>query len=189
MKAYKMMFYKLAAKYNLPQEITKQIFTEGLAPVIIQAAFRGHLDRSRQPAFSWQGKGGWRYYKNAARNAEPGFEIWHYWFREALPQSLLAGFAWNMNELMNVCGWYWRMPEGRYGIMHPVGRKHMDAEVVKAIEYANDHLEEYYEDMPPLIGEDEEPSDMPLYLDVTSLYPAIGEDEEPSDTDSYYLLA
>ena len=111
MKAYKMMFYKLAAKYNLPQEITKQIFTEGLAPVIIQAAFRGHLDRSRQPAFSWQHQGGHRYYENAVHNAEPGIAIWHYWFREALPQSLLAGFAWNMNELMNVCGWYWRMPD------------------------------------------------------------------------------
>ena len=144
MKAYKMMFYKLAAKYNLPQEITKQIFTEGLAPVIIQAAFRGHLDRSRQPAFSWQGKGGWRYYKNAARNAEPGFEIWHYWFREALPQSLLEGFAWDLNEWMNVRGWYWFMPQGeqgRYRILHPVGRKHMDAMVVKAIKVANDHLE------------------------------------------------
>ena len=159
------MFYKLAAKYSLPQEITKQIFTEALAPVIIQAAFRGHLDRSRQPAFSWQHQGGHRYYENAVRNANPHYELWFSWFREALPQSLLEGFDWNMNEWMDVCGWYWSMPEGEQGrvrILHPVGRKHMDAEVVKAIEYANDHLEEYHGDMSPLIGEDEEPSNMPV---------------------------
>ena len=69
-------------------------------------------------------------------------------FREALPQSLLEGFAWNMNEWMNVCGWYWRMPKSEQGrIVYPFGwtRKCWDEEVVKAIAVANARFEAFLE--------------------------------------------